>query len=143
MKKLLVLALALCTFTGFAQKDKSEKKKALMERLTKNSSPEERAEMQTKQMALRLDLSQKQQTQVQEVLLAHYKEGQGKMDMDKKSRKEMSDEELKKMRSERLDAQIALKAKMKTILDDEQYAKFSQMMERKMHKGKRRGKRRK
>ncbi|MBT8246112.1 MAG: hypothetical protein HKP48_11955 [Winogradskyella sp.] len=142
MKKLLVLALTLCTLTGFAQKDKSDKKKDLMERLAKRPSPEERAEIQTKQMALRLDLSDKQQTQVQELLLAHYKDSYDKIDIDKTPVKDMTQEERQKMRIARLDSQIELKASMKTILDDTQYAKYSQMMERKMQKGKKRGKRR-
>ena len=94
-------------------------------------------------MTLKLDLSSEQQIEVKNTLLAHYKEGEDKMTAARKSGKKMTDEERQKIRAERLDAQIALKAKMKTILNDEQYAKFSQMMERKMHKGKRRGKRRK
>ncbi|GGI55717.1 hypothetical protein [Winogradskyella haliclonae] len=146
MKKLLVLALALCTFTSYAQEIEKEKmSNAIKKRMIKKgkASPEDRAEIDSKKMTLKLDLSNKQQIEVKNALLAHYKEGKDKMNAARKSGKEMTDEERQKIRAGRLDAQIALKAKMKTILDDEQYAKFSQMMERKMHKGKRRGKRRK
>ncbi|SHH03019.1 magnesium transporter CorA family protein [Winogradskyella jejuensis] len=136
MKKLLILALSLCTFLGFAQQNNPEKKKALMERLTKSRTPQERAEIQAKQLTLKLDLSEQQQTQVLDILTSHYAEGEGKIDANKKNRKEMSDDDRHKMQTERLDAQIALKAKMKDILNDEQYAKYSQMMERQM---KRRG----
>ena len=49
MKKLVIIALSLSTFMGFAQEGKKE---AMMERLTKRKeqSPENRAEIETKQL---------------------------------------------------------------------------------------------
>lgn len=135
MKKLLIIALALVTVSGFAQVDKE---KVMMERLTRKSqkSPEERAQIETKQLTLKLDLTEKQQSQVEETLVAHHAEGNAKMAKNKKAMKEMSDDERHKLQVARLDAQIALKEKMKGILNAEQYAKYSQMMERKMKRGK-------
>ena len=73
MKKLVIIALSLCTFIGFAQEGKKE---AMMERLTKRKeqSPENRAEIETKQLALKLDLSKNQQSEVREAffLLVRY-----------------------------------------------------------------------
>lgn len=142
MKKLLVLVILFCTVSSFAQRERSpEARKAMMERLTKQTTPEDRAEIDAKQMTLRLDLTSSQEKQVKDALIAHYSEGKAKRQSIKKSDKKISDEERQKMRVERLDSQIALKAKMKTILNAQQYAKYSQMMERKKGKGKRRGKR--
>jgi hypothetical protein len=64
-------------------------------------------------------------------------------DAVRRSDKRLTPEERTKMKSEHLDAQIALKAEMKTILNNEQYAKYSQMMERKMKNRRGKGKRRK
>lgn len=146
MKKLLILALALTTFIGFAQKKNTEdRKRDLMERFTKRGpkSPEHRAEIESKQMTLRLDLSETQQSQVKSALLTHFTEMEGKRKAFKKSEKKPTADEVTAMKSEVLDAQIALKSKMKTILNAEQYQKYSQMMERKMKVGKRKGKKRK
>lgn len=139
MKKLLIIALALVTVSGFAQVDKE---KVMMERLTRKSqkSPEERAQIETKQLTLKLDLTEKQQSQVEETLVVHHAEGNARMAKNKKAMKEMSDDERHELQVARLDAQIALKEKMKGILNAEQYSKYSQMMERKMKIGKGTGK---
>ena len=138
MKKLLIIVLAIASFSGFAQEDKSEREKIIRERLTKRAekSPKDRAQIETKQLALRLDLTEKQQAQVEEILTAHHAKGQEKKKMVKKSRKDMSDEEINQLKLDRLDAQIALKEDMKAVLDADQYAKFSQMMERRMKRAK-------
>ncbi|RNC87629.1 MAG: hypothetical protein ED556_00100 [Winogradskyella sp.] len=143
MKKLLILALSLYTLGGFAQEKSEEKKKTLMERLTKNpKSPEQRAEVATKHLTLKLDLTKDQQSKVQELLSAAYTEGKNKMDAKKSKGKELTEAERHNMQVERLDAQIALKEKMKGILNAEQYAKYSEMMDRKMKRRKQRRKRR-
>ena len=101
-------------------------------------SPEARAEIQSKQLTLQLDLSEKQQVQVQNVLLKHYTEGKAKRDANRKSDKKLTEEQKTALKSERLDAQIALKAEMKTILNAEQYVKYSESIKRRGKKKKRR-----
>ena len=139
MKKLLVIALALFTFSGFAQEkeEQADRTTMLKKRLTRsNYSPEDRAQMQTKQMTLQLDLTEKQQQQVNEVLVSYFTENKGKFRPNKKSKKEITDEERKNMRLAILDSQIALKEKMKGILDEEQYEKYSSKIDRYMKKRK-------
>lgn len=131
MKKLLIIALVFCTLSIVAQGKDQERRNDLKERFTKRGmqSPEDRAKLETKQMTLRLDLSKQQQTQVEEVLFAHYSEGKKKMDTNKASRKDMSDDKRKQMKLDRLDAEIALKENMKSVLNESQYAKYSKMLE--------------
>ena len=62
---------------------------------------------------------------------------------NKEAIKSMSEEERHKFKLEFLDAQIALKEKMKGILNSEQYTKYSQMMDRKMKSRRGKGKRKK
>ena len=60
MKKLLVITLTFFTFVGFAQQmGKDKMNDAMKERLTKRErvAPEKRAAIQTKRVALALDLS--------------------------------------------------------------------------------------
>lgn len=132
MKKLAIMALAVFTLTGFAQVEKKDDmSNSLKERMTKraNTSPEDRAKIETKQMALKLDLSDDQQTQVEGALLEHYSKESPNTKLDKKARKKMTDEQRQEMKINRLDGAIALKEKMKTILNDEQYTKYSSMLE--------------
>ena len=132
MKKLLVIALALCTFSGFAQEkeEQADRTSMLKKRMTRsNYSPEDRAQIQTKQMTLQLDLTEQQQQQVNEVLVSHFTENEGKFRADKKKNKEMTDEERKNMKLAILDSHIALKEKMKSILNDEQYEKYSKTID--------------
>lgn len=136
MKKFAIIALAVFTLTGFAQDKQEENRKSLNERFTKRvtQSPEDRAKIESKQMTLRLDLSKDQQMQVEKALVNHYSEAQNKGELDKKTIKNMSDEKRQDMKINRLDSAIALKEKMKSILNENQYAKYSQMLE---DKGKR------
>jgi hypothetical protein len=141
MKKLAIMALAVFTLTGFAQNRSKENNKALNERLTKrlSQSPENRSKLETKQMALKLDLTQAQQLKVEEALLAHYDELEKKGKLDKKAIQEMTDKQRQEIRLNRLDNAIALKEEMKAILDEAQYAKYSEMLE---NRGKRMAQRR-
>ena len=139
MKKLLVMALALVTFSSYAQSDFEKNRKNALERIAKRSSPEQRAEIQTKRLALSLDLNEAQQKQVQDVLTSHFNElGDS---ATRKGMKNLTDEEKHNLKVKQLDAQIALKAKMKTILNEEQFEKFSRGLERRMKQGHRPDKR--
>lgn len=135
MKKLLIIALALVTIQATAQDKKREMRKTRMEKANA-MTPEEMAQLQTKKMTLQLDLTETQQTQIQSLLLDEAKARKEKM-ADFKAKKEDGEmkkptkEERIKMMNERLDHQIAMKKKMKAILNDEQYKKWDAMQEKK------------
>lgn len=144
MKKLLIIAITLFTATVFAQPGKQAKMKDAMDKHMARQgkgSPETRAEIKSKQLTLQLDLSESQQSQIKSALLAHFTDEQEKRDEFRKSDTKPTEEERTAMKSEALDAQIELKRKMKSILNADQYAKYSQMMERGMKNRKRKGKR--
>lgn len=129
IKKIAIIALVLFTGISFAQKLNTDKMAKAINKADKHS-PESRAEIQSKRLTLKLDLSKAQQTQVQNVLLKHYTEEKSKRDKVRKSEKKLTSEQRTALKSKHLDAQIALKAEMKTILNSEQYSKFSESMNR-------------
>ena len=137
MKKLLVVALAFCTFTAIAQEKKRnwedyKKEQGLESR--KNMTPKDRAQLDSKKMTLQLDLTADQQSKVEAILLTHYKEAKTKRDVMKKAKKPTEEERLA-MRNDMLDAQIALKKEMKAVLNAEQYEKYEKMQGRRFQRG--------
>ncbi|MDO1499694.1 hypothetical protein Q2T40_06060 [Winogradskyella maritima] len=129
MKKLIVLAIAFCTLSVTAQEkrktwDEFKKERGITDQ---NLTPEERATLESKRMTLQLDLSADQQQKVEATLAEHYKAGKATRDAMKKDRKPTNEERMA-MRNSMLDAQIALKQKMKSILDKVQYARYEKMM---------------
>lgn len=95
----------------------------------KDLTPEEMATLQTKKMALHLDLTEAQQKQIQALNLEKAKYRKARMEerqkrMESSEMKRPSKEERLKMMNERLDRQIAMKQKMKSILNAEQYEKW-------------------
>lgn len=134
MKKLVFIALAFITLQATAQEHrrghrdgqrKGERKTHALRQL----SPEQLAEVQTKRMTLRLDLSENQQKEVQKLVLQQAKERKEKIEAFKKSRtdenaKRPTKEKRLELLNERLDNQIAMKRKMKNILNEEQYQKW-------------------
>jgi hypothetical protein len=133
MKKLLIIAIALVTIQVTAQDQKKEMRKAKMEKAN-DMTPEEMVQLQTKRMTLQLDLTEAQQAQVEKILIEDAKARKEKIE-NFKAKKESSDsdkptkEERIKMMNERLDHQIAMKKKMKAILNDEQYKKWETTQE--------------
>lgn len=135
MKKLFLVALALITLQGFAQElpqqleraPKKERKQKM-----KDLSPEEQATLSTKKMTLALDLNEKQQAQVKEVLLAQFE----KRPTKPQNKEELTKEQRLEMMNARLDAQIEVKKQMKSILNEEQFKKFDKMQSRRHHDGK-------
>ncbi|MCF7560587.1 hypothetical protein L3X39_08050 [Sabulilitoribacter multivorans] len=142
MKKLIVIAIALISIKGIAQ---DEKKKApnQHERSQKmaNLTAEEIATLQTKKMTLHLDLNESQQAKIQKINLDNATKRKAMME-ERKAKKESGEfkkpttEERYKMENAKLDHQIAMKAKMKEILNEEQYAKWEKSQMRMAKKGK-------
>ena len=144
MKKILLVAIALTTVQTFAQngnrelpnRERSEK----MEQF-KNMSAEDMAELRTKKMTLHLDLTESQQAKVYDIQLKNATVRKAKMEamMARKESGEFkrpSQEERLAMQNARLDQQIAMKKKMKSILDEAQYAKWEKLQENMAQKSK-------
>ncbi|MEZ4797939.1 MAG: hypothetical protein R2785_12315 [Flavobacteriaceae bacterium] len=135
MKKVLTIVAILITF-GVTSQDEGNKTtqrqgKERMKRMEKlnDFSPEEIATLQTKKMALHLDLSEAQQKQIQALHLEQAKARKVQMEAMKKMREEgkelqLSKEERFDRANKQLDNKIAMKAKMKDILSKEQYEKW-------------------
>src|SRR5690606_5117364 len=143
MKKLCIIAIAFITLQATAQDQKPTLTKAKVERMNSDMSPEDIAQIQTKKMTLELDLDESQQKKVNALLLeeekarVEKKAAYRKMKEDADTKAAITKEDRVKMMNERLDKQIEMKAKMKTILNADQYAKWEQKMTEKT--GKREG----
>lgn len=143
MKKIIIFALAFVTIQITAQEKQKEQFKEGKEYMHKRSNmdPEEAANLQTKKMTLALDLTEDQQEKIYNMNLENAKARKAKMEAMKLKKengefKKLSDEEKLKMKNERLDKQIAMKKKMKEILNAEQYAKWNEHMEERQQKQK-------
>lgn len=92
--------------------------------------PEQRTELQVKELTLSLDLNDKQQKDVQKLLLdKHTKADQmhAKRKADRAAGKTPTADEKFAMKSKMLDEQIAHKSAMKKILTAEQFTKWEAM----------------
>lgn len=124
MKNLFVTALLLSGAVLYAQRsDPGE-----MRHLT----AEQVATLHTKKLTLALDLNEAQQKDIQKLNEENAKFKKEKMDARKTAReagssKELSPDEKYNLQVERLDKAIALKATMKDILTEEQYAKWEKI----------------
>ena len=144
MKKLIFITIAFISVQAFAQNRERGGKKDRAEQM-QDLSAEDIATLDAKKMTLNLDLSEAQQTKVQSVLLEEATFRKEKMKEREASRAEAdaqrpSKEEHFKMQNEKLDRQIELKQKMKSILNDVQYAKWeAQLSEKRSNRKERRG----
>lgn len=134
MKKLLLLSLLFfVSFNSFSQNRKQLRTKL------ESFNAEQIATLQTKKMTLSLDLNLKQQNEIFNVLLEEVKfkkTKKGEIDQRKKDSKEaLSSEERFDIISKKLDHQIALNNKMKTILNKDQFLVW-QEIKNKQNRGK-------
>jgi hypothetical protein len=142
MKKIIIIIMAMITLQVTAQDKKKELQKdssrARMEAM-KDLTPEEMATLQTKKMTLHLDLTEAQQQKIQALHLEKAKMRKTKME-ERKAMKESGEkkaftkEDKVKMMNDRLDHQIAMKQKMKSILNAEQYTKWEASMGKMEHR---------
>lgn len=145
MKKLVIIALALFALQVTAQERKRAPQNKERAKKMMNLSAEEMATLQTKKMTLHLDLNESQQAKIQKLNLENATKRKAMMEA-RKAKKESgntekpSKEERLAMVNAKLDHQIAMKAKMKTILNDEQYAKWEKLQARRSQKSKGRNK---
>ena len=139
MKKLIIIALAFIGLQATAQNKQGGPRNQDRGEKMMNLTAEEIATLQTKKMILSLDLDQGQQDKVYKINLENATQRKAMME-ERKAKKEAgtvekpSKEERLKMMNDRLDHKIEEKAKMKKILNDEQYAKWVKSQEKKDHK---------
>lgn len=137
--------MLLVGFVTMAQHGEHHRgKKMAMMKMT-DMTPEQMATLQAKRMTLALELSIGQQEQIQKMNLETAKLRKTKMEewKAKKENGEMkkpTSKEHYEIQNARLDLQIANQAKIKEILNEEQYAKWKNMRhkrgmhsKRKMH----------
>ncbi len=131
MKTLIAIALALFTLNGFAQgerkhrKDHNERSQQM-----KDMTPEEVANIKSKQLTLSLTLDEIQESKVYDLILEEVKYTKANREQRKANKsegKKPTKEQRLAMQNERLDKQIAFKRAMKSILTDEQFAKFEKL----------------
>lgn len=122
MKNLMIALLALFMVTAYAQDTRPERKEHRKE-LRPDLSPEQMAELSTKKMTLRLDLNETQQKEINKLELKRAKKRKEHYE-NRENRQNLTDTERFDRKNEMLDAQITHKAKMKSILSEEQYNKW-------------------
>lgn len=123
MKKLFIAALLAVSIANFAQDKKDIPERAIMEKLT----PKQQNELMLKKMTLELDLSAKQQEQMKPIIADKTAKRAAMMKDRKDNKTKPTEEERFAMKSKKLDEQIAMKAKMKSILTADQFTKWDAM----------------
>ena len=132
MKNLLIALMALFCISTYAQQNRNNKGEARreMRQQKPDLSPEQMAELATKNMTLQLDLNEAQQKKVNKLQLERAKSREAQFN-SKSEKKQLSDTERFTMKTQRLDEQIAHKKQMKSILSQEQYQKWEGMQAKK------------
>jgi hypothetical protein len=90
-------------------------------------------EVQAKRMTLALDLSEKQEKQVLQ-LMTDQKASMDQTRLTKEERKELSPEQKEAQAVKMLDKKIEMKRKLKKILSEEQYERWEKMMAKRAQK---------
>ncbi|WP_034041225.1 hypothetical protein [Wocania ichthyoenteri] len=145
MKKLVIIAVAFLALQATAQQKKERPNNQERGQKMMNLSAEEMATLQTKKMTLHLDLNESQQAKIQKLNLENATKRKAMMEA-RKAKKESgntekpSKEQRLAMVNTKLDHQIAMKAKMRDILNEEQYAKWEKAQANRMNKSKNRKK---
>ena len=140
MKYILKILVLLFSLSVFAQQPPrgmdSERGKRSNNRMQamKALTPEQEATLWTKKMTLELDLNQNQQDQMYALILEKTKKI--KLRMENKPKERPSKEEIYNMHISRLDEAIAMKESLKKILNDDQFAKWELMKNKKSSKTK-------
>lgn len=132
MKNLLLMLVILISLPNVITAQNTQRQnQSANNRGMVDYTPEEAATLQTKRMTLLLDLNEKQQAQVQKIFLENATQQKSVREANRANRQtgeraKLSKEERFAMQNNRLDNQIAMKAKMKNILTETQFAKWEQ-----------------
>jgi periplasmic protein CpxP/Spy len=136
MKKLILAVALVVGLTTFAQGKKGDGKERM--------NPEEQVEVILKKMTSELSLDAKQQDEVKAILVEQSKKRIAKKE-EFKTRREKgdkpTDEEIATMKKNRIDEELAMKNKMKKVLSEDQYKKWTEAKKDRMEKFKGKGKR--
>lgn len=136
MKKLIVAALLVVGMTSFAQNNRKMAQRhhrSEMEKFT----PEQRNQLMLKRMTLELDLNASQQKEMSKILsekTAKREARMKEMKADKASNTKLTSDEIFARKNKMLDEQIAMKDRMRKILNPEQFKKWEEM-KGKRHQG--------
>lgn len=128
MKKVILAVLLMVGFTAMAQKGEGKGHHGFM----KDMTPEQVATLQTKKMALALELSTKQQQQIQKINLENAQLRKVKMEelgtkKEAGKREKPTADERFAMLNERLDKKIAEQSELKQILNAEQFEQWKKI----------------
>lgn len=136
MKKIILIAIAFIGLQAMAQgQKKQDNNKRGNHQKMMNLSAEQMATLQTKKMTLALDLNTSQQNDIKQINLENATKRKAMM-AERKAKKESgegkkpSDDERYAMANAKLDHMIATKAKMKKILNKEQFEKWEKAQKR-------------
>lgn len=128
MKKHLIIIGLLATFiTAQAQEerpDRKDHKRENRKEMLQQLSPEQMAQLQTKRMALELDLNESQQKELMALNTEQAAKRKTKVEELRKKKAEgktLTAEERFNEINAKLDEELAVQAKMKKILNEEQY----------------------
>lgn len=100
-------------------------------------TPEQRIQLKAKNLTLKLDLTDKQQKDVEKLLLAHETKKQDFLNKRKTAKEngtKLTSEDRFALKSQMLDERIATKREFKKILTAEQYSKFEKLQAKRVHK---------
>lgn len=138
--------LAMVFMAGFAMNAQPGERRMNQQRPEKEHrepfTAAQRAELRSKNLALKLDLNDKQQKEIEKLVLARETEREQLMAQHKaeiKTAKKPTADERFAMMSKRLDAEITMKKEVKKILTNEQFSKYEQLREEQHRKMEKRG----
>jgi protein CpxP len=125
MKKLFIAALLFVGMASFAQDADQKPQREQRERLT----PEERSEKQLKKITSELSLDANQQAQVKQLLAERNAKAQKLRDSRKDNNTKPTADEREAFKKAALAEKDANDAKMKTILNADQYKKWTSIQQ--------------
>ena len=120
MKKIIGILLVLFTVNSFAQQKGNNQRNA-----TKTAA--EIAEMQTKRLELRMNLTQEQRDAIYQMQMENAQEREQFREermLARKNREQLTKEERLEVKNKQLDNQLRMQEKMKNILTDEQFKEW-------------------
>ncbi|ALM21654.1 hypothetical protein AAT17_10615 [Nonlabens sp. MIC269] len=133
MKNIILIATFFVTAITVAQRPLPKK--------GNDFTPQQRAELKVKKMAVALDLSDKQINSIQPLIANQELERQSLRENREEMKNLSNDEKFNRLNT-RLDKKLDFKRKMKSILTADQYEKWQKMHKRKRTEGRKKHKRR-